>query len=247
MAHIELILVCMPSDTALAAEAEEGEEGTVAERRALVLHTLAGVAAAAATEAQRAAMASTRAETLRRALATFFAKVALTPQERSEKVENLVARVVGGPPSCVGGMVLGGVLWSEAELFVKLSAKYGEAPPALPEASSGASPDDGAAASEATECAVDIAERFEIVSLAAAGHFPKLATQKHFQEAKEEMLHALLHNTSVYRENKLREAVVIAEQIPILLLLHRLKPLCGDLLRREHKFVNRIHRQWVRR
>jgi len=108
-----------------------------------------GVAAAAATEAQRAAMASTRAETLRRALATFFAKVALTPQERSEKVENLVARVVGGPPSCVGGMVLGGVLWSEAELFVKLSAKYGEAPPALPEASSGASPDDGAAASSA--------------------------------------------------------------------------------------------------
>ena len=105
---------------------------------------------AAETEAQRAAMASTRAETLRRALATYFAKVLdllATPEERCEKVENLVARVVGGPPSCVGGMVLGGVLWSEAELFVKLAAKYGEAPPALPEASSGASPHDGAAAS----------------------------------------------------------------------------------------------------
>ena len=48
VAHIELILVCMPSDIALAAEADEGEETTMAERRALVLQTLAGIAAAAA-------------------------------------------------------------------------------------------------------------------------------------------------------------------------------------------------------
>ena len=59
---------------------------------------------------------------LRFALAAFYGKYA--PDE-SLKVENLVARVVGGPPSEVGGMMVGGVLWSEEELFGKLEAKYG--------------------------------------------------------------------------------------------------------------------------
>ena len=45
-----------------------------------------------------------------------------------EKVDNLVARVVGGPPSMVGGVVLGGVLWAQEDvLFGKLEAKYGAA------------------------------------------------------------------------------------------------------------------------
>jgi hypothetical protein len=68
-------------------------------------------------------MASPSAEALRRKLQTFYAKYA--PDEAA-KVENLVARVVGGPPSEVGGMLVGGVLWSEDELFEKLEAKYGD-------------------------------------------------------------------------------------------------------------------------
>ena len=39
-------------------------------------------------------------------------------------MDDLVARVVGGPPSNVGGVVVGGVLWTETELFAKLEAKY---------------------------------------------------------------------------------------------------------------------------
>lgn len=47
-------------------------------------------------------------------------------------METLVARVVGGPPSSVGGMVLGGVLWSEEELYAKVAAKYGGVVEVLP-------------------------------------------------------------------------------------------------------------------
>jgi hypothetical protein len=74
-------------------------------------------------------MASPRADALRRALTDFYAAVA--PHEGAAKVEYLVARVVGGPPSSVSGMVVGGVMWSEAELFEKLAVKYG-ASPSLP-------------------------------------------------------------------------------------------------------------------
>ena len=67
-------------------------------------------------------MQSVRADLLRKALLAFYTKQA--PAE-VEKVENIVARVVGGPPSSIGGMVVGGVLWDEEELFAKLEAKYG--------------------------------------------------------------------------------------------------------------------------
>ena len=42
------------------------------------------------------------------------------------QVEDLVARVVGGAPTVTeGGVTVGGVLWTEMELFGKLEAKYG--------------------------------------------------------------------------------------------------------------------------
>ena len=71
---------------------------------------------------QLSAMQSTRANSLRVTLAQYYSKHA--PDEVA-KVEGLVARVVGGPPTEVGGMVLGGVMWSEEELFDKIEAKYG--------------------------------------------------------------------------------------------------------------------------
>ena len=78
------------------------------------------------SEAMRAeqvsAMQSMRANALRLTLTRYYTKHA--PNELA-KVENLVARVVGGPPTKVGGMVLGGVMWSEEELFEKVKAKYG--------------------------------------------------------------------------------------------------------------------------
>ena len=40
-------------------------------------------------------------------------------------VEELVARVVGGPPTSVSGVSVGGSLWTEEELCAKLEAKYG--------------------------------------------------------------------------------------------------------------------------
>ena len=77
-------------------------------------------------EKEVANMQSERAQTLRETLTIFFQKNAPNVlAEEEHKVENLVARVVGGPPAAVGGMVVGGVMWSENELFVKLTAKYG--------------------------------------------------------------------------------------------------------------------------
>lgn len=69
-------------------------------------------------------MHSQRAEELRATLTAYYTTHA---PEEVDKVENLVARVVGGPPSEVGGMVLGGVLWTEEELYAKVEAKYGVA------------------------------------------------------------------------------------------------------------------------
>ena len=83
------------------------------------------LASAAAADAE-AAMTSSRAVALRCTLTAFYQ--AHAPEETASdpaKVEHLVARVVGGPRCEIGGMVVGGVLWSEAELFVKLEAKYG--------------------------------------------------------------------------------------------------------------------------
>ena len=45
--------------------------------------------------------------------------------ENLDNLEAIVARVYGGPASNVGGMVIGGVWWTEKELFEKLEAKYG--------------------------------------------------------------------------------------------------------------------------
>jgi len=67
-------------------------------------------------------MRSGRACLLRHILLAYFRAHA---PECVHKVENLVARVVGGPPSEVNGIVVGGVLWDEATLFGKLEAKYG--------------------------------------------------------------------------------------------------------------------------
>ena len=72
---------------------------------------------------QLSALHSKRAITLRLTLTQYYSKHA--PEEVA-KVENLVARVVGGPPTEVGGgMVLGGIMWSEEELSEKIEAKYG--------------------------------------------------------------------------------------------------------------------------
>jgi hypothetical protein len=72
---------------------------------------------------QQEAMQSERATILRATLTQYYA---LHAPDEIGKVENLVARVVGGPPSDVGGVVLGGILWAqEEELFGKLKAKYG--------------------------------------------------------------------------------------------------------------------------
>ena len=71
-----------------------------------------------------AVMSGGRARLLRAILTGYFAKHA---PEGMHKVNDLVARVVGGPPSQVDGVgVVGGVLWDEAELFRKLEAKYGK-------------------------------------------------------------------------------------------------------------------------
>ena len=60
---------------------------------------------------------------LRRILTDYFAEHA---PDGSHEVENLVARVVSGPPTALDGVgVVGGVLWDEAELFSRLEAKYG--------------------------------------------------------------------------------------------------------------------------
>lgn len=71
---------------------------------------------------QLAAISSERAQRLTRTLTDYYS--AHGP-ENLENVAALVARVVGGPPSLVGGMMVGGILWTEEELFAKIEAKYG--------------------------------------------------------------------------------------------------------------------------
>jgi hypothetical protein len=71
------------------------------------------------------AMESPNAVQIRAKLLAFYQEHA--PEELAQdlhKVDNLLARVVGGPPTNVGGMMVGGVLWTEAELFEKLVTKY---------------------------------------------------------------------------------------------------------------------------
>jgi len=70
-------------------------------------------------------MHTSRAESLRQSLQSHYSHYA--PTETS-KIETLISRVVGGPPSSVAGLTLGGVLWTEHELFSKIEAKY-ETPP----------------------------------------------------------------------------------------------------------------------
>lgn len=79
---------------------------------------------AAASSPGSLAMQSGRARLLRHILLAYFRKHV---PEGVHKVEDLVARVVGGAPTAVEGVgLVGGVLWSEAELFAKLEAKYGK-------------------------------------------------------------------------------------------------------------------------
>ena len=94
----------------LAARAEAEEEV------AYVTHPVAA-------EPTSAVMRSGRACVLRHILLSYFRKHAPGGVSR---VETLVARVVGGAPSAVPGVgVVGGVFWTESELFAKLEAKYG--------------------------------------------------------------------------------------------------------------------------
>jgi serine/threonine protein kinase len=65
---------------------------------------------------------SSRGEGLRRTLHDYYSRQA--PDEL-HKVPALVDRVIGGPATTVGGLTLGGVLWTEEELFEKVAAKYG--------------------------------------------------------------------------------------------------------------------------
>ena len=67
-------------------------------------------------------MQSGRANLLRSLLTAYFSKHV---PEGVHKVEDLVARVVGGPPTMAGGAMVGGAIWTEEELFGKLEAKYG--------------------------------------------------------------------------------------------------------------------------
>jgi len=79
-----------------------------------------------ATEAAwAAAMSSADAQRLRSILTEFYSTNA---PDGIHKVEDLVARLVGGPPCEVGGVTVGGILWTEPELFAKLESKYGVKP-----------------------------------------------------------------------------------------------------------------------
>mmetsp|Transcript_45087 Transcript_45087/g.75228 ORF Transcript_45087/g.75228 Transcript_45087/m.75228 type:complete len:91 (+) Transcript_45087:131-403(+) len=71
---------------------------------------------------QRTAVDSQRTAALTRTLTAFY--TAHGP-ENLGNVAVLVARVVGGAPSLVGGNMVGGILWTEEELFSKIEAKYG--------------------------------------------------------------------------------------------------------------------------
>jgi methylase of polypeptide subunit release factors len=125
---------------------QEGEEEGAGEEDA---GADAAAAKAALAVAQRRAMQTPRAADLRATLQAYYA--AHAPKEELAKVENLVARLVGGPPSEVGGMMLGGVLWpEEGQLYAKLQAKYGA--PVVPVAAAVAAAE--AAAAEAAAAAV---------------------------------------------------------------------------------------------
>ena len=71
---------------------------------------------------QRAAMESAEAQRLRTALCAFYTTHA---PDNIANVEEVVARVVGGPPTSVSGVSVGGSLWTVEELCAKLEAKYG--------------------------------------------------------------------------------------------------------------------------
>ena len=71
---------------------------------------------------QRAAMESAEAQVLRTALCAFYTTHA---PENLANVDDLVARVVGGPPTSVSGVSVGGSLWTMEELCAKVEAKYG--------------------------------------------------------------------------------------------------------------------------
>ena len=106
---------------------EEGEEEEEEEEVGVAARPEAVGASLGLSSSQRlqhsAAMSGGRARLLRAILTSYFAKHA---PEGVHKVESLVARVVGGPPTPVEGVgMVGGVLWSEPELFAKLEAKYG--------------------------------------------------------------------------------------------------------------------------
>ncbi len=70
------------------------------------------------------AMQTREAIQLRQTLTAYYEQNA---PDNLDNVEALVARVVGGPPSAVGGLGVGGVLWTKRELFDKIEAKYGPA------------------------------------------------------------------------------------------------------------------------
>lgn len=68
-------------------------------------------------------MASDRAQRILRTLTAYYTEHC---PDRLDGVQAMVERVVGGPPSDIGGMVVGGVLWTEEELYAKIQAKYGK-------------------------------------------------------------------------------------------------------------------------
>jgi hypothetical protein len=83
----------------------------------------AAAASAGAGAGTFAAMRSGRAQLLRHILHGYYSEHA---PDGLHKVEDLVARVVGGPPTVAGdGSVVGGCLWTEHELFARLEEKYG--------------------------------------------------------------------------------------------------------------------------
>ena len=103
-------------------EAEEIAEDSAGEVEAMAEASAAAVATASVRAHHAAAMESGRARLLRHILSCYFRKHA---PDSIHKVEALVARVVGGAPTVTQGVTVGGVLWTEMELFGKLEAKYG--------------------------------------------------------------------------------------------------------------------------
>lgn len=83
------------------------------------------LARAAIEKVWASAMITADAHRLRATLTEFYSTHA---PDGIHKVEDLVARVVGGPPCEVGGVTVGGILWTEPELFAKLEEKYGAKP-----------------------------------------------------------------------------------------------------------------------